>query len=136
MSLKRSQSNIKTKSFPKLPGPEYPETIKWVLLERKYTLEDILWETIKWVLLEGKYIVGVSHRQKFSKITLSNGYYWKVQQQGDILWGWLALEDDILGTVYCFTTCPDYTNNSTEGGSSRNEFLLRPHFEARTESGI
>ena len=22
-------------------------------------------------------------------------------------------EDDILGTVYCFTTCPDYTNNST-----------------------
>ena len=102
----------------------------------RYIVGDILWETIKWVLLEGKYIVGVSHRQKFSKITLSNGYYWKVQQQGDILWGWLAQEDDILGTVYCFTTCPDYTNNSTEGGSSRNEFLLHPHFVARTESGI
>ena len=27
--------------------------------------------------------------------------------------GWLDREDDIPGTVYCFTTCPDYTNNST-----------------------
>ena len=32
---------------------------------------------------------------------------------GNILCGWLPWkEDDILGTVYCFTTCPDYTNNS------------------------
>ena len=31
-----------------------------------------------------------------------------------IVWVCPALEeDDILGTVYCFTTCPDYTNNST-----------------------
>ena len=66
---------------------------------------------IKWVLLEGP-------------------------AAGRYIVGWLALEDDILGTVYCFTTCPDYTNNSTEGESSRNVFLLHPHFVARTESGI
>ena len=32
---------------------------------------------------------------------------------GNILCGSALEEDDILGTVYCFTTCPDYTNNST-----------------------
>ena len=44
-SPKKSQSDIKTKSFPKLHGPEYPETIKWVLLEGPAA---------------GRYIVGVA----------------------------------------------------------------------------